>query len=72
MHECYLQHIIQEPKISATFGTKLLTVRLFLSGAAGVGKSMVINVPVSYTHLDVYKRQGEKLFIKYKHVLKKI
>ena len=33
--------------------------RIFvLNGYAGTGKTTLIAAPVSYTHLDVYKRQG--------------
>ena len=40
-------------------------VRIFLTGYMGAGKTTLgkafaryMNIPVSYTHLDVYKRQG--------------
>ena len=29
----------------------------FIMGPSGCGKTTLINIPVSYTHLDVYKRQ---------------
>ena len=42
--------------------TALILVTLFATGAVGASiarvKDMVDTVPVSYTHLDVYKRQG--------------
>ena len=31
---------------------------VIILGSSGAGKSTVLNIPVSYTHLDVYKRQN--------------
>ena len=36
---------------------KIPSPSVIFSGLRGVGKTVLIN-PVSYTHLDVYKRQG--------------
>ena len=45
---------------SATFAEKQPVKRGILSGYGGYGIGIDGGVPVSYTHLDVYKRQVDR------------
>ena len=53
----YLTRRTQEALDCLTYGIEARKGFILLTGEVGTGKTTILNKPVSYTHLDVYKRQ---------------
>ena len=57
----FLSHNISQPELAKEIGCSKSTISRFISGAKGT----LTHEPVSYTHLDVYKRQIKNQLLLY-------